>query len=407
MTDYHPRDLVSLVVRALQSMPVVVVTGMRQTGKSTMLKMDSALAGRKYVSLDDFAQLAAARQDPDGFVRSGALETIDEAQKCPEILVAIKREVDRERSPGRFLLSGSANFSMLKGVSESLAGRAIYLSLQPFTAREIAGRTLEKPFLRRFFETGEVPDTKAGSVGWEEVASGGMPPVCLGKAGDREMWFRGFEQTYLERDIREFSRLGNVIPFRNLLHLSALRTGQLMSASQIGRDAGLNSTTAARYLSILEASFVIRRVFPYLKNRASRLIKSPKMYMSDSGLCCHLAGIRRAERRVNQAFFGALLETYAAQNLAGILDSTWPEAELGFWSVQGRHEVDFVVEDGGSCLAIEVKAGTRWGEGDLSGLRAFLERTPGCRAAILAYNGESAVRLGERLWALPLGMVLG
>lgn len=387
-------------------MPVVVVTGMRQTGKSTMLEMDRSLRGRNYVSFDDFAQLAAAREDPDGFVRSHDLLTIDEAQKCPEILTAIKRAVDEDRTPGRFLLSGSANFSMLKGVSETLAGRAVYFVLHPFTRREITGKALEKPFLRDFFDKLEVPDVKTTPVDWREVLTGGMPPVCLHQAGDMGFWFKGFEQTYLERDIREFSLIGNVIPFRNLLHLAALRTGQLLSVSQLGRDAKLKAATAARYLSILEASFVIRRVSPYLRNRSSRLIKSPKMYVSDSGLACHLAGIRESDIEREHPLKGALFETYMAQNLAGLIDSCWPDAELGFWHVQGRHEVDFVIEDSGKCLALEMKSGTRWSEGDLSGLRAFLAKTPHCKAAILAYNGDSAVRLGERLWAIPLGMVL-
>ena len=387
-------------------MPVVVVTGMRQTGKSTMLKMDPSLRERDYVSFDDFAQLAAAREDPDGFVRSRELITIDEAQKCPEILTAIKKAVDEERTPGRFLLSGSANFSMLKGVQETLAGRAVYFTLHPFTRREITGKPGESPFLLEFFHKREVPDVKAAPVEWKEVLTGGMPSVCLRQIEDAGFWFKGFEQTYLERDIGEFSRMGNVIPFRNLLHLAALRTGQLLSPSRLGRDARLKAATATRYLSILEASFVIRRVFPYLRNRSSRLIKSPKMYVSDSGLACHLAGIRNFDIEGGVPFKGALLETYMAQNLAGLIDSFWPDAELGFWHIQGRHEVDFVIEDGGKCIALEIKSGTRWGERELAGLRAFLAKTPQCKAAILAYNGDSAVRLGKRLWAIPLGMIL-
>jgi len=407
MTDYFPRDIAPLIGEALKSMPVVVVTGMRQTGKSTMLKMDRSLEGRDHVSFDDFAQLAAAREDPDGFARSHDMLTIDEAQKCPEILTAIKRAVDKKRTPGQFLLSGSANFSMLKGVSETLAGRAVYFVLHPFTRREITGKPRGRPFLRDFFEKLEIPDVKeVNPVDWMEVLTGGMPPVCLHQIGDMGFWFKGFEQTYLERDILEFSRIGNVIPFRNLLHLAALRTGQLLSPSQLGRDAQLKAATATRYLSILEASFVIRRVFPYLRNRSSRLIKSPKMYVSDSGLACHLAGIREFDIEREHPLKGALFETYLAQNLAGLIDSCWPDAELNFWHVQGRHEVDFVIEYGGECMALEMKSGTRWGERELSGLKAFLAQTPHCKAAILAYNGDSAVRLGERLWAIPLGMVL-
>ena len=220
------------------------------------------------------------------------------------------------------------------------------------------------------------------------------------------MWFRGYEQTYLERDIRELSQIGDIIPFRNLMGLAALRTGQLLSPSQLGRDAKLNAATTSRYLSLLETSYVVYRLSPYLRNRASRLIKSSKLYLGDAGLACHLAGIGDSRSLLQEPFKGGALETYVAQNLLGILDAAWPEARLHFWNVQGRHEVDFVIEADRSCIAIESKSGTRWTDRDLAGLRAFLSATPHCKAAILAYNGTEAVSLGRKLWALPLGTVL-
>ena len=176
--------------------------------------------------------------------------------------------------------------------------------------------------------------------------------------------------------------------------------------SELGRDAKLNATTTARYLSVLEASFVVNRLTPYLSNRASRLIKSPKLYITDSGLCAHLAGIDETRLQSGDPMWGALLETYVAQNLAAILESDWPDGRLAYWHVQGRHEVDFVIEVGRDTLAIETKAAARWDDRDLAGLRAFLEMTPRCRAAILAYGGTELVKLGERLWAVPLATVL-
>ena len=161
-----------------------------------------------------------------------------------------------------------------------------------------------------------------------------------------------------------------------------------------------------RYLGVLEASCVASRLAPYLANRASRLIKSPKLYIADSGLAAHLAGITRDDLGTDDPFWGALLETYAAQNLASILEADWPGARLAYWHVQGRHEVDFVVEVGRDTLAIEVKATARWDDRDLAGLRAFLGKTPRCRAAILAHGGTDAVKLGERLWAAPLSLLL-
>lgn len=407
MTVYLPRALGRLTRAALTEMPVVVVTGLRQSGKTTFLQQERGLARRRYLTLDDPAQLAAARTDPEAFVRSDAPLTIDEAQKCPELLVAVKREVDRARAPGRFLLSGSANFALLSGVTESLAGRALYLTLHSSTRRELAGRLAPAPFVRRAFEAGAPPAcTAPGGITPRAVTDGGLPPVCLGQTRRPALWFRGYEQTYLERDVRALARIGDLVPFRTLLQLAALRTGQILGVSDLGRDAKLNAATAARYLSLLEASFVVRRVAPFLANRASRLIKSPKLYVSDSGLASHLAGVDEARLAAGDPTWGALLETYVAQNLAAILDAEWPEARLGYWHVQGRHEVDFVIEAGRDCMAIEVKASSRWDDRDLAGLRAFLDKTPRCRVAIIAYGGSEVVRLAERLWAVPLAGLL-
>ena len=288
MTGYRHRAIARLVAESLADMPVVVVTGLRQSGKSTFLQQEKALASRRYVTLDDFAQLAAARSDPEGFIRSDKPLTIDEAQKCPELLTAIKREVDRARRPGRFLLSGSANFALLRGITESLAGRALYLTLHPFSRRELHGEVRAAPFLRKAFDNGTPPKhIGASAITLEELYLGGLPPVCLKLHRRPALWFKGYEQTYLERDLRELSRVVELVSFRILLGLAALRTGRVLTISELGRDAKLNATTTARYLSLLEASFVIVRLNPYFANRASRLIKSPKLYVSDS---CSVSG---------------------------------------------------------------------------------------------------------------------
>ena len=315
--------------------------------------------------------------------------------------------MDRKRTPGQFLLSGSANFSLLKKVTESLAGRAVYFEMFPFNRREVLGKTEPVPFLKRFFENPEkTKGEDAKPVHFQEILEGGMPTVCLRDVKDRSLWFKGYEQTYLERDIREISQIENLIAFRNLLHLVALRTGQLFSASQIGRDAKLSVATTSRYLSLLETTFVITRLSPYLRNKASRLIKSPKIYLSDAGLACYLAGLEQSDLNPSQPFLGQMFETYVAQNILAILNSRWKEAQVYFWSVQGRNEVDFVIEAGRTCMALEIKSGAKWDERDLSGLKAFLSSTPHCRIAILGYNGKDPVRLGDKLWALPLGLIL-
>lgn len=407
MTAYFERDLASAVLSALKEMPVVILTGMRQTGKTTFLQKQPGLAERHYISLDDFSQREAAKSDPDHFIKHEEPLTIDEAQKCPEILTAIKKAVDKKRKPGQFLLSGSANFALLKGISESLAGRSVYFAMHPFSRREIFRRTGEGPFIERFFKTLEIPKPEdLKRILSEDFLRGGMPSVCLGETKDRSLWFKGYEQTYLERDVREISQVENLIAFRNLLRLTAMRTGKLLSPSQLGRDAKLNVATTSRYLSLFETSFIITRLSPYFRNRASRLIKSPKVYISDSGLACYLAGAEMEGAGLKGPFAGAMLETYIAQNLLNIIDSKWTEARLYFWNIQGRHEVDFIIEAGSHCIALEIKSGARWQDRDLHGLKAFLTLTPHCKAAILCHNGTDAVKLGEKLWAIPLSLIL-
>ena len=407
MTKYFERDILPTVLSALEDMPVVVITGMRQVGKSTFLREQSQLSKRRYVTLDDFAQLEAARVNPESFLDVGEPLSIDEAHKCPELLAAIKREVDRKRKPGRFLLSGSANFALLSGVSETLAGRAIYLDLLPFSRREIAGKINKEPFVKRFFETRKISYRKEiKPIRPEEVILGGLPSVCLKQVKNPEIWLRGYEQTYLERDVRELSQVGDLVSFRRLLRLAALRTGQLLRISELGRAAGLNAKTATRYVNLMETSFILRRLQAYLASKTTRLIKSPKLYTGDSGLACYLTGSDSLEDCVDDPLWGALFETYVNQNLNSIIAARWPRAQLNFWNIQGRHEVDFVIESGRDTLAIEIKWSERWTKRDLAGLHAFLDKTPRCRAAILAYNGVDAVHLDDKLWVIPISLLL-
>jgi predicted AAA+ superfamily ATPase len=305
------------------------------------------------------------------------------------------------------LLSGSANLGLLAGVSESLAGRAVYLTLHPLTRRECHGKIADPLEIERFFESGRWPSHEpADPVSAQELLRGGLPPVALGQVHDRALWFTGFEQTYLERDVRHLAQVTDLIGFRRLLKLAALRTGQLLNHSNLARDAHLSVVTAGRYLSLLEASFVVTRLPPYLANRASRLIKSPKVFVSDAGLACHLTGVEDLGPSWADPLKGSIIETYVLQNLSGMIAARWPRAKLSFWRIQGRHEVDVVIELGRETLAVEVKASSRWEERDLGGLRAFLAATARCRAGLLAYNGAATVKLGERLWAVPLARLV-
>jgi predicted AAA+ superfamily ATPase len=406
---YRPREITPLLREALGTLPVVVVTGLRQAGKTTLLATDPAFDGRRYLTLDDLATLEAAERDPDALIAGDEPITVDEVQRSPGLLLAVKRAVDRRREPGRFLLSGSANLALLGGVSESLAGRALYLTLHPFTRRERLGRTAEPPFLVRFLAEPKLPgSSKAGvePLSADEILAGGLPPVALGDVANRALWFLGYEQTYLERDLRALSQVADLVAFRNVMRLAALRTGQLLNQSELARDARLPVSTVSRYLGLLEAAFVIVRLAPHLRSRATRLLKSPKIFVSDSGLAAHLVGATDLSPEADEPMRGALLKTYVYQNLAGILDAHLPQARLDYWSLQGRHEVDFVVSQESLAVAIEVKAAARIGDRDLAGLKALKAKTPGVRAGIVAYNGSEVLRLGDDLFAIPLDLLL-
>jgi len=403
--DYIPREIVPRLAGALKHLPAVVLSGLRQTGKSTMLRNETELVkNREYRTLDDFATLKAAQTNPEGLLSERV--ALDEVQRCPEMLVAVKKSIDDDRRPGRFILSGSANLALLGRVSETLAGRAGYFTLHPMTRRELLRRIGGPPYLIDFMTAASQGHGRAVPVSEKEVLAGGLPPACLGPAEGLEEWFRAYEQTYVERDVRQLSQITDLVAFRTLAQLAALRTGQVLVISALARDAKLSAATAGRYLGLLEASFLVHRLPPFTKNRSVRLVKSPKLYYTDSGLAAHMAGVTVLGPREDERLRGALFETYFVQNALSILESHKPKARVSYWHEQGRHEVDLVIEAGKQVTAIELKAASRWQDRDLSGLRAFLDRTPACRSAVLAYNGTETVKLADRLWAIPMGLLL-
>jgi hypothetical protein len=409
---YAQREMVSKLTEALSYLPVVVLSGLRQAGKSTILIEDPVLSQRAYSTLDDFAIRTAASQNPEAFLAGAATRnakgvTIDEVQREPGLLTTIKALVDRKRAPGRFLLSGSANLALLANVAESLAGRAIYLTLHPMTRREILRATARPPVLAALMKGGEPPGKPAaGPLQPHEVLTGGLPPVCLQPPAAAPYWFRGYVQTYVERDARQLANITDLVAFHTLVQMTAMRTAQVLNISQLGRDTKMTTTTTARYLDLLETSYLIHRLPPYLKNRSARLIKSPKIYFTDAGLAAHLAGVHSLDGLPADPMQGALLETYVVQNVRAILEAHVPNAHLSFWNEQGRHEVDLVIEAGRKVYAIKIKGASRWQTGDLRGLKAFMERTPQCVAGILASNGQTTVQLEDNIWAIPLGVLL-
>ncbi|WP_293909665.1 ATP-binding protein [Deinococcus sp.] len=393
------RLLEPAIREALTDTPVVMIVGARQVGKSTLA---GALSPHRY-TLDDLTTLAAARSDPVGFVQrlpDGAL--IDEVQRVPELLLSIKASIDRDRRPGRFLLTGSANVLTLPRVADSLAGRMSVHHLWPLSQGELEGGQREN-FVDKIF-------AKAWPHGFplhdleERVLRGGYPEVITRSARRRDAWFADYLRTLMERDVRDLSRISGVSELPRLLTLLADRSGNLLNTSDLARDAGLNNVTLSRYTDLLRALYLVYTLPAWATNHSKRLIKAPKVMLADSGLCAHLLGQTAASLEQRRSGFGALLETFVVGELQRLLGWSEVAATLHHYRTASGQEVDAVIEArGGQVVGVEVKASATVSERDFKGLRA-LEEDAGERfyRGVVLYTGDRAVPFGERLMALPV-----
>lgn len=406
-----PRLLEPAVVAALGRFPVVVVTGARQTGKTTLVRSGRIAEGRTYRSLDDYDVLERAQAQPDALVAEEAPLTLDEVQRAPALLRAIKREVDRARRPGRYLLTGSANLLMMQRVSESLAGRAVYLTLWPMTEAEKRGRPDVGPW-DQWLGAGdaaslrEVGQAEAGTTAWQVRAlEGGYPvPALSDDPTLRAQWFEGYVRTYLERDLQDVASIAALADFRRLMRMAALRVGRMLNQSELARDAALPQSTTHRYLNLLETSYQIVRIPAFATSRTKRLVKTTKLYWTDTGLAAQLAGITAAQAGgVAPETPGALLENLVLNQILAWRETVIPRPEIHYWRTHSGLEVDFVIEQGRRLLPIEVKSAARVRLADTKGLVAFLEEHP--KAApfgIVLYRGSEMTMLTQRIVAVPL-----
>jgi predicted AAA+ superfamily ATPase len=401
-----PRMVGAALAERLAVMPAVVVTGARQTGKSTLA--EHLVAGRRqYRTLDDLDALDLARRDPEALVDVPGPLTLDEVQRAPAVLPAVKRAVDRGRVAGRFLLTGSANLLLMRQVSESLAGRASYLTLWPMTLREQRG--LGRAGL--WEELLAAPDAQwldllAARPGerenWRALALRGgfpTPALALSRPADRAVWFDGYVRTYLERDLQDLASISALPDFRRLMRAACLRLGQLLNQTELARDCGLPQPTVHRWLNLLETSYLALRLPAYAVNRTKRLIKSPKLYWSDTGLALHLAGLDEPA--------GAHLENLVLHDLVAWRDARLERAEVGYWRTAIGEEVDFVLEAGRQLLPIEVKASARPRLADAAHLRAFrAEYGKRARSGLLLHAGSALEWLAPDVLAAPWWKVL-
>jgi len=409
-TNLLPRALAPSIRAAMRTMPVVVVTGARQTGKSTLVHRLLPGTRLRYLTLDDYETLDRIRREPAALLQGRGPVVIDEVQRAPGVLVAVKREVDRSRRPGRFLLTGSANLALLKSVSESLAGRAAYFDLHPLTTSELAGRGGTGPWDRLLTDPGRLkPPGRALDDLPGRLFRGGFPGAALvGGDAHRRLWLDGYVRTYLERDLRDVSSVADLADFRRLMRMAALRTGAMVNQTELSRDAGLHQPTVHRYLNLLEATCLIHRVPGYAVNRTKRLIRTPRLFWCDTGLAAHLAGIESAPELRAGRMDGFLLENLVLLDLLAWSETRTPRPAICYWRTSTGEEVDFVVEVAGSVIPIEIKSAKKASLGDARHLQTFLaEYGASAPFGLLLHNGTELERIAERVWAVPLGTALG
>ncbi len=384
----------------------MLLHGARQVGKSTLAQeIASGPHQAHYLTLDDAAVLAAAKSDPAGFISGleGSV-VIDEVQRAPELFLPIKAAVDRDRRPGRFLLTGSANVLFLPRLSESLAGRMEILALWPLSQGEIGG-AVEDFIDRTFAPTFRLPSVSADRDELvRRILRGGFPEAVLRASPRRSAWFRSYVTTILQRTVRDLADIERIHEIPRLLSVLAARTGTLLNTADLSRTLGIPQTTLQRYLALLQTTFLVHLVPAWTARMRKRLLKSPKILLVDTGLAAHLVGTDNRGLMRNVELWGAFVETFAAGEL--VRQAGWSKTQvlLYHFRTSKGEEVDIVLEaPSGRLVGVEVKATISVNAEDFRGLR-ILSAAAGRRflRGILLYLGDQAVSFGDNLYAIPI-----
>ncbi|MBB6219639.1 ATP-binding protein [Rhizobium leguminosarum] len=392
------------VKEALSDTPVVLLAGPRRAGKTTLVRhMDET--ARSYITLDDQTVLAAAQSDPAGFIRGLDHVVIDEIQRAPDLLLAIKKTVDEDYRPGRFLLTGSANVLTLPRVADSLAGRMETIQMLPLARAEVEGAT--SLFLDRLFE-GKLRSDRDATVGDDLVRLvllGGFPEAIARESERRRQdWMRSYLTSVLTRDLRDIADVEKLTDLPKFVRLLAEHSGQLVNYSQFGSSINVTHKTAQRYIGLLEQIFLIATLQPWYTNALKRIAKTPKMHFLDSGVLAAARGLTFDRVKADRGTFGALLESFVFSEVLKLMSGSDLRLAPYHFRDQQSHEVDVVLErDDGMIVGIEVKASATVRAGDFAGLKTLSDACGGKFAfGIVLYDGTDVVPFGERIAAAPL-----
>lgn len=387
------RALTPKLASVAKQFPILVLTGPRQSGKTTLAK--AAFSGYSYVSLESLDTRDFALRDPRGFLAEHPDHVIiDEVQRAPGLLSYIQGVVDERASPGRYILTGSQQFHLLSKVSQSLAGRAAYLRLLPFSLSELLGGAPQDPYAYH----GSPRQGKSPSLELNEVLFQGLYPRIHDRKLDASDFLESYISAYIERDVREVLRVGDLMTFQRFVQLCAGRSGQILNFSGIASDCGVSHSTAREWLSVLQASSIVHLLQPYHKNFSKRILKSPKLFFVDTGLMCHLLRIRNAGELSGHPLYGSIFETFVVSEVLKAFTHRGERPPLYYWRDRTGHEVDALLDLGSRLTAIEVKAG-RTVASDALGMLKYFTGLKGVQAdSVLIYGGaESSLREGTRI----------
>lgn len=401
------RNIEKHLLAAVKDTPVVLLNGARQTGKTTLIESLASQWGAQYFTLDDLATLSLATADPSGFIRNLAGPVaIDEIQKAPALFSAIKLAVDRQRQPGRFLLTGSANVMTLPHLAESLVGRMEIIPLYPFSMGEISGH--QEQFVARLFSDASLanyPMLPARDNLEFILTRGGYPEaITRDKEDRRAAWFEAYISTLLQRDVRDLARVDSLHQLPNLLKLLAARTAGLLNLADVGRDAGLSYSTLNRYLALLECVFLVQRLPAWSSNFGQRLVKAQKAHLMDTGLACHLLGANPQRLADDRNLLGRILESFVIGELRKQIAWTDPQIRMFHFRTTAGVEVDCLLEKpDGSVAALEIKASATVSASDFAGIKYLREQIgERLRTGVILYLGDQLVPFGDRLALLPI-----
>ncbi len=401
-----PRFAEARLTEALADSPVVLIHGPRQCGKTTLAQIVGRRSGYAYLSFDDDVARNGAQADPAGFVADLPERAIlDEVQRVPALFAAIKTAVDRKRVAGRFLLTGSANVLLLPKLADSLAGRIQILRLHPLAQCELARR--EPGFLDKLFSGAfktRRTERLAGELA-ERIVAGGYPAALARPTGRRRAaWYRDYLEALVQRDVRDLARINALDTLPRLLAFAAAQTSRLLNVTDLAAPFQLSRPTIRDYVTLLHRVFLLETLPPWHSNRLSRLVKTPKLHIGDTGLVCALLGVDAAALVADRPLFGQLLETFAFQELRR--QASWHDEPSAFHHFRDKDgaEVDIVIERGARLLAgVEVKAAATVAPADFRGLRKLKEAAGNrFRGGVVLYDGETSASFGDGLYAVPL-----